>query len=92
MVELDLNIEALEDQRQSAQQIIDSSREAVRSLGVVLAESRSQEQRLKGELSSKLALQKAAMGDENKLQQAWLLRNGLNQHPRFAQSVTVAEG
>ncbi|MCP5161776.1 MAG: chromosome segregation protein SMC [Hahellaceae bacterium] len=92
VVELDLNIEALEDQRQSAQQIIDSSREAVRSLGVVLAESRSQEQRLKGELSSKLALQKAAMGDENKLQQAWLLRNGLNQHPRFAQSVTVAEG
>ncbi|UZE97752.1 chromosome segregation protein SMC [Alkalimarinus alittae] len=92
IAEKDIVVEDARELRLDASDIITASRESINQLEQILAENRNKYQQNTGELASKIALQKGALGDDDQERISWFQQQGINTDATLARQLKVSGG
>ncbi len=92
LAEMDLLAEEKRSRLDSLTEQLESARNDNNCLVNDLDQVKSKLQTMRGRHASLEALQQAALGEKNKAVTQWLSDNGLNNNPRLAETVSVADG
>lgn len=92
LAELDLQIEEHQQRLEQSAALISQQRDQNNQGGSDLDQIRNQLQSLRGRQASLEALQQAALGQQGGAINDWLQANSLDQKPRLAEGLKVAEG
>jgi chromosome segregation protein len=82
----------LQEQLQQLRSRIDELRDSTRNQQRELHDAQNQQQALGGRRASLLALQQAALGEDEGVVKQWLAEHGLNEAPRLAKQLDVDSG
>lgn len=85
-------IDELQQNLQELNLKIQQQREQERNLNIELDQQRNQLQQMRGRRASLEALQQAALGKNDQAVTGWLTQQQLQQQPRLAENLIVAEG
>lgn len=92
IAEKEMAVEEALAHRLEASDVIADSRDRINQLEQALAERRNEYQQKSGELASKEALQKGAMGDDNQDRTQWFEQHGINTDHSLIRQLTVSNG